>query len=68
MIKKHTQSEIYPVLSSLAMGCRPRVIKSLAREILLGSPWYWNGKRLNIVARSVGAIVYELRTESEAKG
>jgi hypothetical protein len=47
-------------LGELALGCRPRVRRNVAQKLLLGSPFYWNGKRLEIAGKSVGAGIYEM--------
>ena len=47
------------------MGGKPRVDRKVAREILLASPCFWNGKSFSVVGRSVGAGIWELRVEAK---
>lgn len=54
------------VLSSLSMGCKPRASSRVAKRILLMSPVTYNGRMLNITAKSVGAGVYELTAKELA--
>ncbi len=54
-------------LSGLAMGGSPRVKRDVAQAVLLGSPWLWQGRRLDVVGKSVGAGVWELRLNREKR-
>jgi hypothetical protein len=59
------QRAINSALGALSLGCKARVTTKVARQILLNAPWFYNGENLNIVAKSVGAGVYELRLEDK---
>jgi hypothetical protein len=63
MKQPDNRREIDGALATLFMGGRPRVDRKLAREILLASPCFWNGRSLSVVGRSVGAGIWELRVE-----
>ena len=58
-----THQAVESALSTLMMGGKPRVTSKTARAVLLGSPWFLHGHSLKVVAKSVGAGVYELREE-----
>lgn len=59
------QRAINRALGVLSMDCKARVTTKVARQMLLNAPWFYNGESLNIVAKSVGAGVYELRIEEK---
>lgn len=49
------------VLSKLYSGIKVRVTTTEAKSALLDSPYFWNGKLINVETRSLGAGVHELR-------
>lgn len=61
--EKAKRREVNGALSSLAVGGTPRVVRAVAQEVLLGSPWMWDGRSLSVVGKSVGAGVWELRLD-----
>jgi hypothetical protein len=50
-------------LSSLASGGNPRVVRSVAKTMLLNSPYFYNGMRISVLVKSIGAGVYQLSME-----
>ena len=61
------QSAVDAALGSLAMGGKPRVDRAVARAVLIGVPWFWNGVSMSPVGRSVGAGIWELRIEANSE-
>lgn len=49
-------------LATLSRGGKPRVTRQVAHAILIASPHMWNGTRLEVKGKSVGAGVWELST------
>jgi len=55
--------KIDTTISMLASGARPRVTRDIARAVLLQSPCHWDGRWFAVHGKSVGAGVWELRSE-----
>ena len=51
-------------LWSLYYGQTVRVKRNVAQTVLLGSPWLFHGKNMDINGKSVGAGVYELTSNN----
>lgn len=49
----------------LAIGQRPRVTRTIAQRLLLGSPHMWDGAIIDVVGKSVGAGVWEMSQAKE---
>ena len=58
------QIAIDSTLATLFHGQPTRVKRNVAQTVLLGSPWLFNGKNMNITAKSVGAGIYELTSNN----
>lgn len=65
-MKKIERQEIDAAIGCLYLGGKPRVDRGVAREILLQSPVFWNGRLMDVVGKSVGAGVWELRVQRDS--
>ena len=67
-MKKHRVHAIMEdakrVQESLGANLTPqRCITAVARRVLLDGPYFWNGRRINPVGKSLGAGVWEIRNK-----
>lgn len=58
------QITIDSTLWNLYYGRKIRVTRNIAQTILLGSPWLFHGKNMDITGKSVGAGIYELTSNN----
>ena len=47
-------------LAGLRSGTKIRVVTAVAKSLLLGSPYWYNGCAIEVSAKSVGAGVWEV--------
>ena len=59
--------EVYRVQQRIACGLTARCVTAVARSVLLGSPYGWQGRQVHVMGKSVGAGVWELREDKEHK-
>ena len=58
------KEEAQQVQASLGSTLLPqRCITAVARRVFLDGPYFWNGRHINPVGKSLGAGVWEIRHE-----